>query len=127
MSVSIVGCRGKECSQAMPMPKIDEANLKKPLCYDPKREKFILFDDIVSGREKIVPVETLSDGDLKKLIIERQRAGPEYRVQAISGPPLSRDDVVRAIERDEPFGRVTLEAEKSYLRDILSAIQQNLK
>lgn len=110
----------------MPLPKIDKANLKKPLSYDPKRKKFIYFDDIVSGKEKIIPVESLSDEELKTLVVKRQRAGPDYTVQAISGPPMSRDDVVRAIQQDEPFGRVTIAAEKSYLQDLLSEIERNL-
>ncbi len=110
----------------MPLPKINEANLAKPLCYDPSRNKFIYFDEIVSRKEPIVPVDTLSDNDFKKLVIERQRAGPDYKVQAISGPPYSRNDVIRAIEHNEPFGKVTLEAEKSALRDLLAQIQKNL-
>ena len=40
-------------------------------------------------------------------------------MQAITGPPFSRDDVIRAIEQDEPFGQITLQAEKSYLHDLL--------
>jgi hypothetical protein len=110
----------------MALPKIDAANLKKPLCYDPDRKKFIFFDEIVSGEEKIIPVDELSDDDLKQLIVERQRAGPDYTVQAISGPPMSRDDVVQAIEKDQPFGSMTLEAEKTYLRHFLSEIEQGL-
>jgi len=111
----------------MPMPKIDEQNLKKPLCYDPARKKFIFFNDIVSGRERIIPVETLSKKDLKRLVIERHLSGPDYRVQAISGPPMSRDEVVHAIEKDEPFGLNTVDAEKSYLKNFLAEIRRNLK
>lgn len=111
----------------MPMPKFDEASLKKPLCYDPARKKFIYFREIAARKEPIVPVDSLSESDFRKLVIERQRAGPDYKVQAISGPPYNRDDVVRAIERDEPFGRVAMEAEKSALRDLLEEIKRNLK
>ena len=111
----------------MPLPQIDEQHRKRPLCYDPAREKYIFFEEIVSGQEKIIPIETLSENDLKKLVIERQRTAPDYTVQAISGPPLSRDDVIRAIEQDEPFGLVTLEAEKSYLHDFLAEIEENLE
>lgn len=111
----------------MAMPKIDGPNRKKPLCYDPARKKFIYFDEIVSGKERIIPVETLPEEDLKTLVVERQRAGPDYKVQAISGPPYSRDDVVRAIEQNEQFGQITLEAEKSYLQDLLREIRENLK
>ncbi|MBN1902056.1 hypothetical protein JW926_12100 [Candidatus Sumerlaeota bacterium] len=111
----------------MSLPSIDESNRKRPLCYDPKRKKFILYDDIISKKEEIIPVESLSDPDLKKLIIERQLTAPDYKAQAISGPPFSKKDVIKAIEQDDPFGKITLEAEKSYLRDFLDEIRRNLK
>ena len=111
----------------MPIPKIDAANAKKPLGYDPARKKYILFEEIIAGREHIIPVDTLSDEDFKNLVIERQLSGPDYHVQSISGQPMSRDDVVNAIRLNQPFGRMTLEAEKSYLRDLQSDIQKNLK
>lgn len=110
----------------MPMPKIDAANAKKPLGYDAARKKYILLEDILSRNEAIIPVDSLSDEDFKNLVIKRQLAGPDYRVQSMSAPPMSRDDVVRAIEKEEPFGRMTLEAEKSHLRDLLAEIQRNL-
>jgi len=43
----------------MPMPKLDDESRKKPICYDPGRKKFIYFDEIVSGKEKIIPIESL--------------------------------------------------------------------
>ena len=112
----------------MPMPKMDSSSIKKPVCYDPKRKKFIYEDEIISGKAAIIPVDSLSEQDLKKLVIARLRASPpDVKVQAISGPPFSRDDVIRAIERDEPFGKITLEGDMSYLRDYLNKIRQKLK
>jgi hypothetical protein len=111
----------------MPMPKLDEASRLRPLCYDPSRGKFILFDDIVSRKEAIIPVESLSEGDFRKLVIKRFRLLPRDHIsQGISLPPMPRDAVIRAIQRDEPFGRMTLEAEKLYLHDLLDEIQRNL-
>lgn len=111
----------------MPLPNITGQNLKKPLCYDPSRKKFILFDDIVSGRERIVPLESLTADERKQLVIERQRQGGDYTAQAISGPPHSRNDVITAIERDDAFGNVTVEAEVSYLKELLEQIQAHLR
>jgi hypothetical protein len=111
----------------MPIPKIDKENLKKPFCYDPILARFIYFDDIVSGRKKIIPLETLSAADLKKLVLERHRAGPDYRVRATSGPPMLRDDVLQAIEKDEPFGRMIVEVEAQILHDFLAMIQRNME
>ena len=44
----------------MPIPKIDEANRKKPLCYDSSRKKFIYFDEIVGKTKAIILPSTLS-------------------------------------------------------------------
>ena len=112
----------------MPMPELDATSRKRPLSYDPERCKFIFFDDLVSGKERAFPVEDLSDDDLKKLVIERWRVLPkETTVQAISGPPYRRDDVIRAIQRDEPYGRELLQAEVAYLKMLLEEIQSSLK
>ncbi len=112
----------------MPLPEMDEQSRRRPISYDPARRKFILFDEIVSGREPIIPVDSLSDDELKELVIMRWRALDEDRpVQAMSGPRFLREDVIRAIEQDEPFGRMTLEAEKSYLRDLQAEIRRNLE
>ena len=110
----------------MGMPNIEGPDRKKPLCYDPARGKFITYDEILAGTEPIIPMERLSAEDLKRLVIERQRVGPDYRVQTISGPLMSRDDVVEAILSDEPFGLATVEADSSHLRDLLAQIQETM-
>jgi hypothetical protein len=111
----------------MAMPKIVGPDRKKPLCYDPEREKFITFDEIFSGTEQIVPLERLNEEDLTRLVIERQRVGPDYRVQVMSGSLMSRDDVVDAILSDDPFGRATVEADLSHLRDLLAQIEEAMR
>lgn len=110
----------------MPVPKMDAGSRAKPLAYDPAREKLIYYDEIVSGREAIVPVETLSEADFRRLFVERLRAGPDFRMQAISGRLLTRDDVIAAVECGEPDVRRLIEAERSYLRGLLLEIQQAL-
>ena len=111
----------------MPFPKIDEANRKKPLCYDSSRKKFIYYDEIITKKEPIILPTTLCKSDQKKLIIKRQIKGPEYTTQAISGPAMKRNDVVKAIQNNEEYGVVMVEAEISYLTDLLKEIQLNLK
>jgi hypothetical protein len=104
---------------------MEDVNKNKPVCYDPVRKKFIYYDDIISGKEKIIQLDTLSEDDLKKLVIERHKAGPDYKVQAISGPPYSRNEVIKAIEQNEPFGLVTVAAEISYLKGLLINMDKN--
>ena len=110
----------------MKSPLIDDANINKPLCYDPDRLKFIRYNEIIAGEEKIIRLETLSDDDFKKLVIERFRSGPNFTVQAMSGRPHSRDDLIEAIEKNTEFGKETLLAEKSYIQYLLDEIQIGL-
>ena len=110
----------------MGLPKIDSRNIRKPLCYDPIRKKFILYDEIVSGVEKIIPVEVLSPDDTKKLVIERIEKGPDDTMQTISGTPMTKRDIIDAIISDDEIGRMTLEAEVSMLKDLLRNIKSNL-
>ncbi len=110
----------------MPVPQIDDENKKKPLCYDPSRKKFIYYDEIITRKEQVVSPSALSKEDQKKLVLERQAAGPDYKTQSISGPLMTRDDVVKAIMNDEKYGRIAVEAEISYLDDLLGQIIENL-
>lgn len=110
----------------MPLPEIVGPDRQKPLSYDPAREKFITYDELLSGAEKIVPVETLSHDDLKKLVIERNRRGPEYKMGSISGPTLERNDVISNIEADTELGRTVVMAEASYLSSLLKEIEDAL-
>jgi hypothetical protein len=111
----------------MAMPEIDEENRKKPLCYNPINGRFIYYDDIVNKKEPIILPSTLSKSDQKELILMRQLKGRDYRTQTISGPLMTRDDIVRSIRYNEEEGMVLIEAEISYLDELLEQIRQNLK
>jgi hypothetical protein len=102
------------------MREIRGADRKKPLCYDPSRGVFITYDDIVSGREPIILPGSLSPEHQRLLVIRRQETGPEYTVGSISGYPMTRDDVIAAVRRNDDFGRAAVEAEISYLNDLLT-------
>jgi hypothetical protein len=99
---------------------------KKPLGYDPKRDRFIYYDEIITGKEKIMPLEGLTRDQLKKLIVERNRVGPHYEVGDLSGRKYTRDDVINAIIEESSFGKMALEAEVSYLTDLLKQIEEAL-
>jgi len=111
----------------MPLPELDSDSAKKPLCYNSEKQKFIYYDDIVSGKENIVFLDELSASEKKLLIIERLKQGPDFTMQSISGLPYHRDDVIRAIQNDEEIGKMTVEAETSMLNDLLKRIAVNLK
>jgi hypothetical protein len=104
------------------MNNLDERSLKKPMCYDPSRKKFIMYDELASGEEKIIDPATLSKEDQKILVIERLKRGPDFTVQSISGPPYHRDDVIQSIVNDEEMGKMSVEAELSMLKDLLKQI-----
>jgi hypothetical protein len=107
-----------------PLPEISENERKKPLCYDPARKKFILYDEIIDGREPIFPVEELSEEDAARLVIERNLKGPDYAMQIMSGAKYTRDDVVREIGKGTSFGRTAVAAEQSYLSELLHQIKE---
>ena len=86
----------------MGMPVLEPRSRKQPLCYDPRRKKFIFFGDITSGAEKIIPVESLSADEAKLLVIERQKTGPDYTMQSISGNILPA--FAGCMKRSEPTG-----------------------
>jgi hypothetical protein len=97
----------------------------RPISYNPVRRIYIYESDIESGKEKIIPIDSLSEDDQKKLIIKRWRVLPkDFGVLDLNGIYKSRDDVIRAIKKDEPFGLMTVEAEISYLREYLDEIQK---
>ena len=112
----------------MGMPKIEGPARWKPLCYDPERGKFIMYDEIISGIERIVPLERLSPEDLKRLMIVRRLSGTagEDWEQPLSGSRMSWQDTVREILNDEEFGRHHVEGQSSYLRDFLRKIEENM-
>ncbi len=110
----------------MPLPDIKGPDRDKPLTYDPQRQKFITFEELASGKEEAVPIESLSREDLKKLILERHRLSPPYKVMDLNGNLMTREDVMRAIETDSDFGRLTLEAEASHLSDLLKQIRNSM-
>ena len=109
------------------LPNIPASDSHKPLCYDPQRNLFITYDDILSGKEQIIPLKNLTHDQLKKLIIKRNQIGPDYKISSLNGQVYTRDDVVQAIEKESDFGKLSLNAEKSMLSDLLVDIQQSLQ
>lgn len=109
------------------LPNIPAPDRHKPLCYDAQRNLFITYDDILSGKEQIIPLKTLTHDQLKKLIIKRNQRGPDYQISSLNGQVYTRDDVVQAIEEESDFGKMSLNAEKSMLSDLLVDIQQSLQ
>lgn len=111
----------------MALPDISGSNARKPIAYDPLRNKFILFAEVVNGTEPLYPVGQLAPEALKQLVIERLRQGPDFQLQSL-GPdaPMNRDAVIQAIERDTPFGRMNVEAETAYLEDLHQQLRQAL-
>lgn len=99
---------------------------KQPLCYDPGRKKFIYYEELISGIEEIIFPQSLKREDQKLLVEERLRSGPSFTVQAISGMPYTRDELVQAIDKEDDMGRMTIEAELSMLKDLLEKISKEI-
>ena len=109
------------------LPEIKGLIRKKPVCYDPKKNHFITIDDLEANKANIVPLELLTDEQLKRLVIERNRIGENYKIQTNwSEPPQSRNDIIKQIEDNTESGRMAVEAEIMYLRDHLKDIENAL-
>jgi hypothetical protein len=110
-----------------PLPDIQEADRLKPLCYDPARDKFILYEELVAGAEHIVPLEGLTDEQVTRLVAERNRAGPDYTVQDFSGATRTRDQVTEDVLAGNEFGREHMEADLMHLSRLLNQIEEALE
>jgi hypothetical protein len=109
------------------LPEIKGLARKKPVCYDPEKDRFITIDDLDTNKANIVPLNLLTDEQLKRLVIERNRAGEDYKVQTNwSEPPHSRNDIIKQIEDDTESGRMAVKAEIMYLHDHLRDIEDAL-
>jgi hypothetical protein len=108
------------------MPDVRGPDRPKPITIDPKTGRFITIDDIETRGVVPVPLDALSHDQLVRLVIERNRLGPDYTVQSISGPPLSRDQVMREIEAGTEFGRMAVQAELMALSELLDKIRAAL-
>jgi len=109
------------------MPKIKGLARKKPVCYDPDQKRFITIDDLIDGKATIVPLDRLNRDQIRQLVIERNRIGENYTVQTDwAAPPQTRNAVIQAIEADTESGRMAVEAEVMYLRDLLKQIEEAL-
>ncbi|HCO95479.1 MAG TPA: hypothetical protein DIU00_16275 [Phycisphaerales bacterium] len=102
------------------LPKIKGLARKKPVCYDPKKDRFITLDDLDANKAQIVPLDILTDEQLKRLVIERNRVGEDYKLETNwKEPAKSPNDIIKQIEDDTELGRVTVEADINYLRNRL--------
>ncbi len=102
------------------MPEIKGLARKKPVCYDPEKDSFITLDDLEANKAQIVPLDILTDEQLKRLVIERNRVGEDYKLQADwSEPAQTPIDIIKQIENDTQLGRDTVEADINYLRNRL--------
>jgi len=109
------------------LPKIGDKDRMKPLTYDPKTGQFVTYDQIVDGNATVVLPENLSQEELTSLVVERHRVGPDYKMGDLSGKMLNRDQVVQEIKHGTSFGKMVVQAEASYLSDLLGQINAALK
>jgi hypothetical protein len=110
----------------MNLPEISESDRMKPISFDPKEQRFLFFDDAVRSREPLLSPLELSRADLKRLIIERHRRGPDYTVVTSAGETYTRNSVIRAIERDTEFGNAIIDAEAKYISALVKQIADAL-
>lgn len=110
----------------MALPELDEVSRLMPISYCPTCNRFIYYDDVVSGEQAIVPVDTLSKADQKRLVIKRYEVASDLPKSGPMSGPASPQEIISMIEKDEPIGTVTVEATISYLSGFLDDIASEL-
>ncbi|MCW4048412.1 MAG: hypothetical protein NWE89_01615 [Candidatus Bathyarchaeota archaeon] len=118
------------------LPKLSDEAKKKPIGYNPETQRFIYYDDVVDGREPVTPLTELSEQDKTKLILERLRtdmeaeeknlAGKSKVAMGFEGPVLDKKQLMEQVKAQTSFGRIHLNAEISYINDLLATIEEAL-
>ena len=110
----------------MALPELDKVSRSMPISYCPTCHRFIYYDDVVSGECAIVPIDTLSEADKKRLVIKRYEVASDLPESGPMSGLSSPQEIIRMIEKDEPTGTVTVEATISYLSGFLDDIASEL-
>ncbi len=63
----------------------------------------------------------------ERLVMERNRVGRDYTVQAISRPSQTRDDIIAEIEARSEAGTMAVKAEIMYLTEFLQQVDEALR
>ena len=110
----------------MALPVLDEVSRKMPVSYCPTCDRFIYYDEIKSGECAIIPPDTLSEADQKKLVIKRYEVAPDLPESGPMSRLSSPQEIIRMIEKDEPDGNETVRDTISYLSWWLGDIARQL-
>ena len=104
----------------MKLPPIVASAKSRPLSFDPRSGSFIYYDEVCSGRQKIYPVDKLSDEQLLKLAIERQLRNIPTTTTTLNGRSYSNEQLAEEMRSKSKFGQQMLETDVNYLKFYLS-------
>jgi len=99
----------------MQLPPIVESAKARPLSYDPRTDKFIHYDDVSRGKQKIYPLEKLTHEQLLKLAIERQLTNLPSTTTVL-GENYTNEQVAAEMRARTKFGKQMFEADINYLK-----------
>jgi hypothetical protein len=107
--------------------KIGELDFKdfaseKPL-YVSSSGKFLTAKDIIAEPSATLgSLLTLSKDDQVKLVIERYKLEPDFKLGIIGVGLLTKDEIISHIKNQDAFGQTALEAEIDYCGELISTL-----
>lgn len=107
------------------IPNILSYDKNRPLGYDPRNDKMILFDDVVKGRAKLIHLEMLNDEQLIKLSVERALKNEHIVMADYTGRIITNLELAQEILEQTNFGIEMMKSDIEYLKFFLSQFPQD--
>lgn len=119
------------------LPELKGPARLKPISYNPDKDKFIYYDDIIQQIDTIYPIDQLTQDQQKKLVLERlqkdletnqieKRENEPVIQMGFGGPALSNDEMINQIKKQTNIGKSIILSEITYLRDYIQNIEEAL-
>lgn len=102
------------------LPHIVDAAKSRPLSFNPVTKKFIYYDEVLNGNERIYPIEKLDQEQRITLAIKRYLTNvPEVTV-TLNGASFTNKQIAEEIKKQTKIGKQLFESDINYLEFYLS-------
>ena len=104
----------------MKLPDIVESAKKRPLGFNPETGKFIYYDEVKEGVQKLIPIDKLGHDQLLNLAIERIRSNEPNTIATLNGEVFNNDQQANEVRLQTKTGKQIFESDINYLKFYLS-------
>lgn len=99
----------------------------RPLGLDSNTMGLVYYNDLEIGKKKLIPLESLNNNLLKKLIIERYRTLPDESLTSfLNGKSYTIDEIINEINQETSIGKSFENMEKNYLTYLLASFPKTV-